>query len=276
MKKVIVPILASVIFTAIGVSAMYAFLKFQTEPIPQPKVPEVATNPDVSAKVYVRLPNTEPVEAMNEDFTLPDSLWVVVSKDHPLSDPNYIPSDLQLLTSVATRSDKSEEERSLRLVATEHLTKMLNDAKASGFDLLVGSAFRSFSLQNYYYSNYVKTAGEAVASLYSAKPGESEHQTGLVVDIALASHVCYLETCFGQTEPGKWLATNATKYGFILRYPADKTDITKYQYEPWHFRFVGETLANALEESGLTLDEAYPYLESARRELVNTKLLNEQ
>lgn len=276
MKKGVLVVVSLAVFIAIGIGAIYAYLKPQTTIPSQPEISVAPFEPQVPEKVFVRLPNAEPIEAMKEDFKLPSSLWLVLSKDHPIADPNYIPSDLQLLTTIATRSDKSQEERSLRPVATEYLTTMLNDAKTAGFELMVGSAFRSFTLQNFYYSNYVKTAGEATANLYSAKPGESEHQTGLVVDISLTSRACYLETCFGQTEAGKWLAINATKYGFILRYPENKTDITKYQYEPWHFRYVGQPLATALEKSGLTLDEAYPYLESARNELIATKLLTAQ
>ena len=80
------------------------------------------------------------------------------------------------------------------------------------------------------------------------------------MDLSTRDMKCYLEECFGDTPAGKWLATHAHVYGFILRYPKDKNGITDFIYEPWHFRFVGKNLATALYESGLTLDEAWPYM----------------
>jgi len=141
---------------------------------------------------------------------------------------------------------------------------MLDTASQAGHELYVASGYRSHQLQTVYYSNYVRVSGEAEANKFSARPGQSEHQTGLAFDLASTSNSCYLETCFGDSEAGKWLATHAHEYGFTLRYPADKTDITGYQYEPWHFRYVGKDLAGALHQSGLTLDEAAPYLDRLR------------
>ena len=114
-----------------------------------------------------------------------------------------------------------------------------------------------------YYSNYVKTYGQAAADTFSAKPGHSEHQTGLAVDLTTADQYCRLERCFGDTAAGKWLAANTPAYGFILRYPDGKEAATGYTYEPWHFRYVGPEFAKALVESGLTLDEASEHLTSS-------------
>lgn len=271
MQKLLLIIIICCICLGLGISA--AYMASQLLPVESVESLSKTTEQPQSQNVTLTLPGADPIDAMREDFTQPTSLWAVVSKTHPLPDGSYKPDDLQLLSGVATRTDKSAEERSLRAWAVSDLNKLFAAANDAGHTLLVGSAFRSYELQTTYYTNYVRTSGEAAASQFSAKPGESEHQTGLAVDISLVSLDCYLETCFGQTEAGKWLAQNAPTYGFILRYPADKTAITGYQYEPWHFRYVGQSLAGALTRSGLTLDEAYPYLESARNELIEKKLL---
>lgn len=210
-------------------------------------------------KQFVHIPGTNPITRINGDPTKPDSLWTVVSKDYPLTDKHYKPADLELMA-VPTREDKTVEERSVRSLIQKPLADMFDAAKHEGFDLMVASGFRSYELQQTYFTSYSQTYGEAEATKFSARPGESEHQTGLAVDISLVSRECYLDVCFGEKPAGKWLAAHAYEYGFTLRYPADKTNITQYQYEPWHFRFVGKDLARALHDSGLTLDEARPYL----------------
>lgn len=217
--------------------------------------------------VEIRLPGARPIPALVEDYHALGSTWLLVSKTHPLSDLHYQPKDLKIPSGIALNMKKSEEERKLRAIIASDAKAMFDDAATNGIELYIASGYRSYELQNYYYSNYVRTHGEAEANKFSAKPGHSEHQTGLAFDISLRSDECYLETCFGDTVGGKWLADHAHEYGFILRYPADKTDITDYQYEPWHFRYVGRDLAMALHQSGLTLDEASSYLDKALHEL---------
>ena len=220
-----------------------------------------------STPVKIIIPGANPVLARHENYLASDSLWTVVSKQHPLSDAHYRPASLTKPT-VATNEQKSVDEQSLRSDIITPLTTMFTAAKAAGFDLMVASGFRSYELQQTYFSNYSAQYGEAAANTFSARPGQSEHQTGLALDISLTSRECYLDTCFGELPAGKWLAAHAYEYGFILRYPADKTEITQYQYEPWHFRYVGPELAKALHSSSLTLDEAYPYLQNAREQLM--------
>ena len=217
--------------------------------------------------IQVSLPGADPIDAIVEDYNDPTSLWVVVNKDHPLTRQDYRPSNLVFLKD-DSRTDKNQDERSLREVAVNDYHAMMTDAMAAGYDLMIGSGFRSYNQQKIYYTNYVAKSGEEAANKYSAKPGYSEHQTGLAADVAPRSRECYISLCFGDMAAGKWIAANSYKYGFIIRYPADKTEITKYQYEPWHIRYVGIPLATALHQSGLTLDEAYPYLQAARDELV--------
>jgi LAS superfamily LD-carboxypeptidase LdcB len=218
------------------------------------------------APVMVHLPGATPLKPLAEDYSDPASLWLVVSKQHPLANAGYVPANLAL-PSVKTRTDKSTAEQSLRRDIEPDIVALFTAANAAGHDILLASGYRSYEQQQIYFSNYSRLYGEESANKFSARPGQSEHQTGLSLDISLSSRQCYLEVCFGDTEAGKWLAAHAHEYGFILRYPADKTAITEYQYEPWHFRYVGRDLARALHESGLTLDEAYPYLQKALAEL---------
>lgn len=129
------------------------------------------------------------------------------------------------------------------------LNEMINGAKAEGINLFLKSGFRSYSTQETLYNNYVARDGVAEADRYSARPGHSEHQTGLAFDLNS------LEQSFGDTKEGKWLEQNCWKYGFIIRYPEGKESITGYMYEPWHVRYLGKDVAKAVYESGLCLEE---------------------
>lgn len=215
--------------------------------------------------VYVELPNANKVVALEEDYKQDNSLWRIVSRSRPLNNQDYRP-EIEL-ANVATWKQKSRDEQSVRPELQEPLSQMFADAKAVGYNLMIGSGFRSSQLQSTYYNNFVRTRGQAYADKVSARPGTSEHQLGLAVDLAYTSQECYLHTCFADTGAGKWLAANAHNYGFILRYSKGREDITGYQFEPWHFRYVGRDLALALYQSGLTLDEAEPYLLKTRENL---------
>ena len=133
--------------------------------------------------------------------------------------------------------------------ALKKLRKMQADAKALGLNIPLVSGYRSYETQEKLYNKYVKKDGEKKANTYSAKPGESEHQTGLAFDIGS------VDRSFANTIEAKWLAENAYLYGFIIRYPKGKTDITGYIYEPWHVRYLGEKKAKDVYLSGLTLEE---------------------
>lgn len=133
--------------------------------------------------------------------------------------------------------------------ANSALSEMISAASKEGINLYQISGFRSYSTQVTLYNNYVARDGKAAADRYSARPGHSEHQTGLAFDLNS------LEQSFGETKEGKWLAANCWKYGFIIRYPHDKEEITGYMYEPWHVRYLGKDVAKAVYESGLCLEE---------------------
>lgn len=263
MKRISI-ILVGVVVVVLAAGAVVLKTRPHTPPAAQNAPAGSGTRP---AAVTIQLPHASPINALVEDYEALGSTWLLVSKTHPLSDPHYQPIDLKLPSDVATNMKKSEEERKVRAIIASETKVMFDSAAKAGIELYVASGYRSYDLQNYYYSNYVKTSGEVEANKFSAKPGQSEHQIGLAFDVSLQSNECYLETCFGDTAGGKWLAAHAHEYGFILRYPADKTVVTGYQYEPWHFRYVGNDLAAALYQSGLTLDEAEPYLKTARTTL---------
>ena len=211
--------------------------------------------------VYITLPGASKIRAIVSDYTQPDDIWAVVSKTHAVP-TDYIPSPL-VIPDVSTRIDKSTDERSVRSDIAPALKQMFDQASNYGYQLMVGSGYRSANQQAIYFNSLAASVGEEAANQSIARPGQSEHQTGLAVDISTVSRNCYLDTCFADTSDGKWLAENSYKFGFILRYPEGKETTTGYRYEPWHFRYVGIDLATALHDSGLTLDEAWTYLETA-------------
>ena len=123
------------------------------------------------------------------------------------------------------------------------------DGARNGLNYWITSGYRTYSYQAQLYNQYVARDGKAKADTYSARPGHSEHQTGLAIDINVAGDN------FGLTPESKWLAANCWRYGFIIRYPKDKQNITGYKYEPWHVRYLGKELAKEVYDSGLTLEE---------------------
>lgn len=128
-----------------------------------------------------------------------------------------------------------------------------SDAKAIGLNIYASSGYRSYSNQKYIYENYVSMDGKENADRYSARAGYSEHQTGLAIDVNT------IDMSFDNTSESVWLRENAYKYGFIIRYPKGKEEITGYMYEPWHIRYVGKELSNKLYKDGsyITLEEYY-------------------
>lgn len=237
--------------------------------------PQQISRSKESQPITLSIPNADPIPALVEDYRRSDSMWVVVSKTRPLPKQDYAPERITLPADISRNLEKSQEEQSVRDVVVKPLTEMLTTAMQSGHDLFLASGYRSYALQEQYYTNYVRTSGQAEADRFSAKPGFSEHQTGLSFDLSASDRECYLETCFGELPAGKWLKGNAHIYGFVVRYPADKTAITGYQYEPWHLRYVGKDLAKALYTSGMTLDEIVPQLEATRNQLIEHKLITE-
>ncbi|SDT00435.1 D-alanyl-D-alanine carboxypeptidase [Paenibacillaceae bacterium GAS479] len=200
---------------------------------------QVADNADSAVQVTA---NAEAATALvNKQFRLPKG---------------YVPDDLVYPNIPFIFSEKVDK-RKLRKDAAEALEKLVAGAKKDDIKLAGVSGYRSEARQKTLFTNYVKKDGIEAASKYSARPGHSEHQTGLSMDVSGVDGKCAAESCFGDTPEADWLAKNAADYGFIIRYPEGKQDITGYKYEPWHIRYVGVELARKLEASGDTLEEHY-------------------
>jgi zinc D-Ala-D-Ala carboxypeptidase len=142
------------------------------------------------------------------------------------------------------------------ITARAAFEKMAAAAKLEGFELVAFSGFRSYEYQQSLYDRYVSRDGKDAADRYSARPGYSEHQTGLAFDIGEKGREdLWLTSAFGETLAGQWLVNNAHQYGFILRYPKGKEDITGFMYESWHFRYLEGDTAKQIFEAGITLEE---------------------
>ena len=176
----------------------------------------------------------------------PNKINVLVNKNNILSE-NYIPSDLEPID-----IKYSYENKMLRKEAKEQFEKLSSDALSLGYRIVATSAYRSYDYQKDLYEFYVKEKGLEYADLCSARPGHSEHQTGLAVDVE-GSNRSYDD--FEDAIEFNWMKENAHKYGFILRYPKDKQDITGFKYEPWHYRYVGLNMAEEIYTKNLTLEE---------------------
>lgn len=176
----------------------------------------------------------------------PASLWVVVNKTRPLNPKNYVPA----LANLSFPGGRGQ----MRPEAAAALQQMFADYQAQGgSQLTVVSPYRSYNTQVSTYNGWVSRLGQAQADRQSARPGTSEHQTGLAVDINTGA-----DQGFGASPPGVWLAANSYKYGFIVRYPDGSEPITGYEYEPWHFRFIGVELATEMHSTGIqTLEQFF-------------------
>ena len=238
----------------------------QPAPTPKEKTPDSPKPPAPAAPVTITLPRATPIPARIVNNADDADLWKIANKSRAFANPRYQPSDLRLV-SVPTLPGRGQDERSLRAVLMPDLEKLVAAARAAGVTLRVGSGYRSYATQASLFASYAHRHGEAAASRFSSRPGHSEHQSGLAVDFAGADQTCWVDNCFEGTAAGKWLAAHAHEYGFILRYPKGKESITGYQYEPWHFRYVGRELAGALHQSGLTMEEAWSYIEKAMTKL---------
>lgn len=122
---------------------------------------------------------------------------------------------------------------------------------------MINSSYRSYEDQEIVYNNYKNSSGERFADSIAARPGSSEHQTGLALDIFSKTNTN--KNTFSQTDEAKWLKENAHNFGFILRYPEDKVDITGYSFESWHYRYVGKDIATYIYENDITYEEYYAY-----------------
>lgn len=187
----------------------------------------------------------------------PDDILVLVNKERNLPS-DYKPSDL-VIPNVKFSFDGNSEKKYLREEAAKALEQLFLEGEKQGVVLYAVSGYRSYEKQKGIFNNKVSKVGVEEANKVVAKPGQSEHQTGLAMDVSSKSANYLLEENFGQTVEGRWLKENAHKFGFIIRYPKEKVDITGYNYEPWHIRYVGKEVANELNEKLITLEEYFGF-----------------
>lgn len=173
----------------------------------------------------------------------PRSIWVVVDKKRPLRPKSWIPQDL--VTPAVPHTNVPQ----LRKPAATALVTMFAAAKRDGIRLVSLSAYRSYSTQQSIFERNIASLGRAKTLQLTAKPGYSEHQTGLADDVGDGGS-CDLQVCFESRPAAKWLSANSWRYGFIQRYPLGFTKITGIQVEPWHFRYIGTSLAREMHRTG--------------------------
>jgi D-alanyl-D-alanine carboxypeptidase len=211
----------------------------------------------------VPTPTPEPEEPFIPATELdldPSSITVFVNKEYTLP-KRYVPKEL-VPVNVYFHLVSYDERTYMRPEAARALEKLFAAAKEAGYELSGVSGYRSYARQHQIFTNNILTKGKEHTLLYSAVPGASEHQTGLAMDVSCKSLRYDLSTRFSETPEGIWLSQNAHLYGYIIRYPKGKGNITGYAYEPWHIRYVGKGLAKYIYENDLTLEEYYNYTPS--------------
>ncbi|MBQ8548487.1 MAG: D-alanyl-D-alanine carboxypeptidase family protein [Lachnospiraceae bacterium] len=214
--------------------------------------PEATLTPTATPEP-TEAPTPTPITVNTDTSTI----TYLVNREYPLPE-GFVPEGLTTPDVLFPFADTSIDKAKMTPEAGEALALLFDAAYDEAKLTLYGvSAYRSYARQYTIYATNLVTQGIAHTNRYSAAPGRSEHQTGLAIDISCASEGFGLETTFADTPEGIWVAENAHRFGFILRYPKDKEDITGYNYEPWHIRYVGTELAGYLYETGLTLDEYY-------------------
>lgn len=177
-----------------------------------------------------------------------DKELVLVNSEHGL-DKYYKPESLTI-PNISFASGVSREEKHVAGIIEKPLEELVDAAKKDGIILFGNSGYRSYKSQENTYSNRVKSQGERLADAYVAKPGFSEHQTGLCIDITNQDR-----NLIKGTKEANWLAENCYKFGFIIRYPYGKKSITGIEYEPWHIRYVGKNAAKYIYNNEITLEE---------------------
>lgn len=177
----------------------------------------------------------------------PESPWVVVNKRRPLDPVDYEP-DLTVVRGYLVRTD-----------AAPDVAALLDAADADGVRLTLRSAYRGYPKQVEVYDGWVAQLGAEQADEVSARPGHSEHQTGLGVDVGGTTRpACDFEACFGETVEGRWVAEHAAEFGMLVRYTRQNSAVTGYAAEPWHLRWVGRELAAHMRATGVTtLEEVF-------------------
>jgi D-alanyl-D-alanine carboxypeptidase len=213
--------------------------------------PARAASPWPTAQALARpgpaTPAREPFDRAAHSTTDPSSIWVIVNKTHPISPTDFRP-DIELVRGYQVAA-----------AAAPSLGRLLDAGDRRGLGLKIESGFRSYAYQLHVHAETAAARGQSEADRVSARAGYSEHQTGLAVDLVTpGDSACDFEPCFAHTAAGRWLARNAWRWGFIVRYQPESTAVTGYAPEPWHLRYVGRPLAVEMKREGVrTLEEFF-------------------
>lgn len=175
---------------------------------------------------------------------------VLVNKQYAVSQ-DYCPTDMVDIDGSLSTNQNLKVKRE----AYDAYLKMLENANAEGLNFAICSAYRSYELQESLYNQSLQSNGETYTEKMYAHPGQSEHHTGYAIDVTSASMNWGLSQDFADYPDGAWITAHCSEYGFIIRYPRGKEDITGYMYEPWHIRYVGVDAAKEITEKGITLEE---------------------
>lgn len=244
---------------AVGGAAAWALRPGAGEPTMPPSgssgMPHVAPSSGATTPMAPPTPSVRPTASpaavgiglAAHSATDPASIWVVVNKQHPIQPLDYAPGDLVSVAGAQVRS-----------VVEPDLQAMFDAAEADGVRLGLRTAYRSYGSQAAIRADVEQRRGFAHAERYSARPGYSEHQTGLSFDLHSTSNPgCDLATCFADTAEGQWVAAHAARYGFLVRYTPGNTELTGFAPEAWHLRYVGREMAGWMTANGIgSLEEA--------------------
>ncbi|EDO1222837.1 D-alanyl-D-alanine carboxypeptidase family protein [Listeria innocua] len=195
-----------------------------------------------------------------------ENILVLANKDYSLQ-PTYTPPDLVRPNVTFSFGNEQVEKAQLRKEAGTALEEMFKAANQDGKKLFAVSGYRSYKRQQEVFQAEVNSKGDKKAREAVAYPGTSEHQTGLAMDISSENQSYELTEAFGTTPEGKWLEENAHNYGFILRYMKGREDITKYQYESWHYRYVGKDAATIIYKNNWTLEEFFEHVKALQKKV---------
>ena len=255
MKKKRLPLIIGAVISVALIVSIFVVINYKNNQVNVASDEEQPAAEQGKKETPTKEPTKEPTkttENTTEPKEQPDENGYYPNQTMP-TDPTYIDGILLAnkkypLPSTFAPGESPE--------ARQALNAMIAEAKKQGFNLVAFSGYRSFEYQTTLYNNYVKRDGQAAADRYSARPGFSEHQTGLAFDIGeVGKEDLWLTEEFGETPAGQWLFDNAAQFGFILRFPENKEHITGYMYESWHYRYVGTEIANKIKEQNITLEE---------------------
>ena len=243
--------LVLVLSACLTISLLYVLLSGKTtEHKENEKKSVVTAEPAATPSSSPSTIPTQTPEIITYDTTSNDSLIRIVNKSHTI-EQNYGPSDL------VSPNVSQYENQKLRSEATTALENMFQAASSDHISLYLVSGYRSYSFQEDLQTYYQNQLGDTEAGRIDCIPGASEHQIGLAVDLCTTDHLYELNTNFDTTEAYQWLIRNCADYGYILRYPQGKEEITGIKYSPWNYRYVGVEYAKEIMDSDLTMEEYF-------------------